>query len=99
MDGFNALFCSTSGMHNTLVNLEKLNVYPNPAVNEIQFIYEKEQGPIELKMYSILGEEIKTINTSEKSINLSIQNLPQGLYLYKISQNHTLLNEGKFVKE
>ena len=99
LDGFNALFCSTSGMHNTLVNLEKLNVYPNPAVNEIQFIYEKEQGPIELKMYSILGEEIKTINTSEKSINLSIQNLPQGLYLYKISQNHTLLNEGKFVKE
>jgi subtilisin family serine protease len=99
LDGFNALFCSPLGMQSAVLNHEQLKVFPNPSSDKIEFIYEKEQGPIEIKIYSVLGTEVKTGKGTEKSTTLSVQNFPQGLYLYKIFQNQNLINEGKFVKE
>ncbi len=99
LDGFNALLCGTTGVQSALLNYEQLTIFPNPASEQVQFVYEKEQGNIVIKIYSVLGNEIKTIQGTEKSTTLSVQNFPQGLYLYKIFQNQTLINEGKFVKE
>ena len=99
LDGFNALLCGPMSAQNAMLNHEKLNVYPNPASEQVHFIFEKEQGSYDIKIYSVLGNEIKTIKGTEKSTVLSVQNFAQGLYLYKIFQNQTLVNEGKFVKE
>lgn len=99
LDGFNALFCTPLGMQSAVLNHEQLTVFPNPTSDKLEFIYEKEQGVIDIKIYSVLGNEVKTIKVSEKSTTISVQNFPQGVYLYKIFQNQNLINEGKFVKE
>ena len=99
LDGFSALLCSPLGLQSSPVNTTALSVFPNPTTEQVQFIFEKEQGAVTIKIYSLLGAEVKTIQSEERSIPVSVQNLGQGLYLYKIFQNQTLLNEGKFVKE
>jgi subtilisin family serine protease len=99
LDGYNALFCGPLAMQSALLNHEKLKVFPNPANDKVEFIYEKEQGAVDIKIYSVLGNEVRSVKGTEKSTTLSVQNFPQGLYLYKVFQNQNLINEGKFVKE
>jgi hypothetical protein len=99
LDGYNALLCGTMGAHNTLVNYEHMNVFPNPATDEVRFVYEKEQGAVDIKIYSALGNEVRTVHTSEQEANVSVQNFPCGLYLYRIFRNGNLINDGKFVKQ
>ncbi len=97
LDGYNAMLCGTSSVQ-TLTQ-EELRVFPNPGHSEINFAFANEPGEIDLKLYSLLGAEIKSVRTSQKNLSLYIGNLPQGLYLYKISKENTLLGEGKFIKE
>lgn len=99
LDGYNALLCGTMGSHDAFVNYERLNVFPNPATDQVHFVYEKEQGTVDIKIYSTLGNEVRTLRTSELEANVSIQNFPRGLYLYRIFRNGDIINDGKFVKQ
>jgi hypothetical protein len=99
LDGYDAMLCSSAGVQSSPVNANPVSVFPNPASQQVQFVFKNEQGAVDIKIYSILGAEIKTIRSIDKTATLSLQNIPQGLYLYKIFQNQNLINEGKFVKE
>ncbi len=97
LDGYNAMLCGGMGLQGR--NFEELTVFPNPASTQIQFNFTNEPGQFDLKIYSILGAEVKTIHSSQKNLPVNIANLPQGLYLYKILRSTTLIGEGKFIKE
>ncbi len=65
--------------------------YPNPfnPVTTIEFSIPK-QGYVNLKVYDILGKEIKTLvnnnlQTGKYSINFDASNLPSGMYFYKLT--------------
>ncbi len=97
LDGYNAMLCGTSGVQT--VNYINTSVFPNPTQGQLWFNFDKEPGRVEIKLYSILGSEVKTVHTDQKNVSVSVANLPQGLYLYKILQDNSLLGEGKIVKE
>jgi len=97
LDGYNAMTCGTSMTSNP--NYGYIQVFPNPAHDEIQFSLGNVAGVSELKLYSILGNEVKSVSTGQKNIRVFVGNLPQGLYLYKILNGSSLVGEGKFIKE
>ncbi|MGZ3941239.1 MAG: S8 family peptidase [Bacteroidia bacterium] len=99
LDGYNALLCGPMAYQSAVVNHEILHVYPNPSSDEIRFVYEKDQGKVDIKIYSVMGAEVKYIKGADKNTPVSVQNLASGLYLYKVFQDQNLVNEGKFVKE
>lgn len=81
-------------------NLHKINAvslsenYPNPfnPTTKINFQI-PEDGIVELKVFDILGNEIKTllnkfISSGNYTIDFNAINLPSGIYIYKLKFNN-----------
>ena len=71
--------------------------YPNPFNPETKIIFTlPEAGFVSLKIYTSLGEELKTLHEGllEKGIytfNFNAENLPSGLYIYKLASRTNVL--------
>jgi subtilisin family serine protease len=100
LDGFEALTCNmhTTAIKSVLKNDEVL-VYPNPAQQQIQFVFNNDMGSADVIVYSLLGEQVYNTHAYTNNVNIPVQQLADGLYLYKILKNNTLVAQGKFVKQ
>ena len=69
------------------------NVYPNPAVNQIELSYDLKGATnnASVKIYNALGSVVKTIslNESKSSKQIDVSDLEEGFYFYN------LISEGK----
>ncbi|MES2680510.1 MAG: T9SS type A sorting domain-containing protein [Bacteroidota bacterium] len=77
-------------------------VYPNPfsTSTTLQIKGPFENGPFELNIYNILGQELKKIkNISSSTITFSTDNLPQGIYTFQLSGKTGAPATGKLLKE
>ena len=82
---------------NTIVSL-----YPNPFSNSCTIRFDGNNLiNAELKVYDLLGQEVKSVYLgSNKQIILNRDNLPSGMYFYRLIQNKTeVISNGKFVIE
>lgn len=77
----------------------KLNVYPNPAVNQLAVSYENTQGTTEVWLENIEGKRIETISeasetTGEINIQWTCQSpMPTGVYILKIRANNQVITK------
>lgn len=85
-------------------NFESCNfiLYPNPAINQIQIGYElTKPGDVLLEISDLLGkvlyQQIISSPIRTNHVTISIEQLPAGLYLFRI-QNGTKLEIIKFLK-
>ncbi len=85
---------TTTVLDNAINNSDILAVYPNPTNGESMInINIRENATVELKIFNLLGAEIKTI-ASEKmqpgmhSLLYSTSNLSNGLYYYQLIVNN-----------
>lgn len=61
----------------------QLNFYPNPVENQLNL---RAETPIEnLKVYTILGQEVLQKSPNTLEAQLQTQNLPTGIYLIKVT--------------
>jgi hypothetical protein len=66
------------------------NVYPNPVKNRAEFRYQLAQpAPVKLNVYNIAGQLVKSFGRGVQvpgshTINWNVQNLPSGVYLYRL---------------
>lgn len=99
LDGFGALTCNmqTTGIKSSLNNQDVL-VYPNPAQQQIQFLFNNNTGNANVVVYSLLGEQVYNVPVYTNSVTVPVQQLSNGLYLYKIFKNNELVSQGKFIK-
>lgn len=76
-----------------------VNVFPNPFYNELSFsILNSSAGQSSLEIYNTTGIMIKEANITDKNIfNIATSDLPQGIYIYKISSG-TKIYSGKIIK-
>src|SRR6185437_6578022 len=82
LDGFGALTCNmqTSGIKSSLNN-EDVLVYPNPAHQQIQFIFNNDAANADLVVYSLLGEQVYNTHAYTNNVTIPVQQLADGLYL------------------
>lgn len=75
-----------------------INVYPNPATNEITL--SEEFGKNQIILFDLLGKNypIKLINNFNSSTRIDISSLSRGLYFIKIVNNKSIKSI-KFIKE
>ncbi len=100
LDAFDALLCNantTNTSHISILNTHIL-VYPNPAQQQIQFAFNNDAGNADVVIYSLLGEKVSSTHIYTNNVNVPLQQLADGLYLYKIVKGSTLIAEGKFIK-
>ncbi len=69
-------------------NTAKLAAYPNPATTMLTIDYAAEKMPSDAKlvMYNIAGQEVyaQKLETTAATVNVSVVDFPQGVYVYRI---------------
>ena len=72
--------------------LKEFTIYPNPTSGAVTLTLETMEavnGPMELKVYSLIGQEMmkETITpfSGVKKVQLDLSTLPKGLYMVEVS--------------
>ncbi len=78
---------------------EAVTVYPNPFTTSIQIrINDATQlSKPELRLYSISGKEVMNKSLSKRLTTMDTNNLPSGIYFYKLINNNKIIQSGKLV--
>lgn len=78
----------------------EVKIYPNPflysATIEIKNA-ELRIKNLELKIYDVLGREVKQQKISQSTFQIQRENLPNGIYFYKIVNDKVSYSQGKFI--
>ena len=85
---------------NNLTENEKLTIYPNPTHDFITICIPSNKSQIntELSITDINGNQISKQNIIQNNLTLSVENLPAGLYIVKVS-NEKEVFVGKLIKQ
>ncbi len=78
----------------------KVNVFPNPATTTINFqITNGVVGNYQLKIYDLMGKEVRNYEITKTLTEISRENLPNGIYIYSLTDNKQFVSRGKLVLE
>lgn len=89
----------SSGVNNTNLN-GYTTVFPNPATNVVNVIYDLQGAQDgEFMMFDAQGKQIykQNIVGDNKSVSVKVDQLPSGMYFYNISTNNVLIARSKFI--
>ena len=77
-----------------------LEIYPNPAINDITIFYEKSAIQSQIKILSVDGKKLfeKNILSGTDFTTINISQLPKGLYLIQYQNDKTTTIQ-KFIKQ
>ena len=79
-----------------------ISIYPNPFSNSANLhITTNSYSPAEyhFEMYDLVGRKIKEVLFSDKQLEIRRENLPIGIYIWKVSQGTSIVGKGKLVIE
>jgi hypothetical protein len=81
------------------VNNIKVAVFPNPATQYVQF--DLSQSNIEnakLRIYNAVGKLAMELDArGENTMNINVEDLPRGIYLYRIEGNNEMSKTSKLI--
>ena len=75
------------------------NIYPNPFTSSTTFELNKELKNAQLKLFDVLGKEVRSIYFSANKISLEREKLESGIYFYQISLENKIVSSGKLMAE
>lgn len=79
---------------------EELMLYPNPANNELNVVFDANAGIRNIVIYNFIGKMMKTYNVGGNSANLDIESMPAGIYFLKLyNGNGNTVATMKFTKQ
>ncbi|MGB0882881.1 MAG: T9SS type A sorting domain-containing protein [Vicingaceae bacterium] len=97
--GFNLgveLHDGTTGIENTSTTSEAITIYPNPVKSSFQ-INTFSSEDLELTLYDV-SSRIVLQRKFTNSINLNIESLEDGIYLYELKGDNGIVKSGKLIK-
>lgn len=89
-------FTTTITSNELSIPESELSLFPNPASNELHVRNTSDFTPDQYRIMSMTGREIRTINSSNASIQIS--DLPAGRYILMLENEHNRVSR-KFVKQ
>ncbi|HDS07938.1 MAG TPA: T9SS type A sorting domain-containing protein [Bacteroides sp.] len=93
MDDAGTIVLVESGVGISENRITDLEVYPNPAGNEVKIRADFDR----IVIFNAPGQVVRALETSEKMVHVEM--LPEGVYFIRAYQNETLTGIAKFVKE
>ncbi len=83
----------TSNINYTNIQENSLSVYPNPSSGKI--IMKSDDGIENIEIYSILGQTILNQNKKGKLVEIDLEKLGKGIYIYKVKLKNNKFCFGK----
>lgn len=90
-------FNSTLGTDNKILTDNKLAIYPNPSQDFI-FIDTKSKENKVVKIYSISGQLVNTVNSRDSKITINVRDLQKGTYIVELKSGNVLSTQ-KLIKK
>ena len=75
--------CAATNVNNTKP-AEDFVLYPNPAYNELNVVYDASLDVKNIAVYNIIGKVMSVYKVSGTSANLNIENIPSGIYFLRL---------------
>jgi hypothetical protein len=88
-----------ASVHNTSYALQDINVYPNPAADELYITYTLfTSQPVAIRLTDITGKCVRSISvdnttTGSNKANISVAALPQGIYFLQLQLDGNVVNK------
>jgi len=76
--------------------ISAINIYPNPAINNITIVSSQEEAVIEIT--NIQGQLIKTFTTTSNKTNIDVSTFPSGVYVVAVKTKNGV-SVSKVMKE
>lgn len=89
----------TSTGPTVLGNSNLVAIYPNPVRDELTVFVSSVSKQMKLKLYNALGQLVLTSPIESNTTQISFPNLNQGVYIYRIEDNASVIKQGKLIKE
>lgn len=90
--------CPLASVDELLKEELRMEIFPNPFSSSTTIKLNKTIKNIELELYNLLGQKIKTItNISGQTITLNRENLPNGLYFIRLTQDNKVIASEKLI--
>ncbi len=91
--------CNLVTTNSEINNLSKVNVFPNPATEELTIeLSNSNASSITLHVYDMLGNFVKSKEIKPGTNNIDITSFPHGLFFYQIFADQSQIAKGKFVR-
>ena len=85
------------------INSQEYNVvlYPNPAHDEVNVVYDANADIKNIAVYNIIGKMLTVYKvTNNTSANLNLENIPSGIYFVRLFNSHgNVIDTRKFTKQ
>lgn len=72
-----------------------ISIYPNPAKESITVVSKSLQANTYITLYDISGKEVVNKKIESKQLSISLYQLDEGIYFYKIRHEREILDSGK----
>jgi Secretion system C-terminal sorting domain len=96
------VFCKlhpTSAPTVTAVSNE-VTLYPNPASNEVNVLFDAGMDVKNIAVYNIIGKMMSVYKVAGSSANLSLDNMPSGIYFVRlVNSQGNIVSTKKFTKQ
>lgn len=88
-----------TGIENTIAQNNGIMIYPNPAKEYATLYVSTVTNDLKLELYDAIGKRVlvKTIDKNNTPVNIS--ELPDGIYIYRVTEKSLTVKQGKFIKE
>lgn len=81
---------------NEINETETVRVFPNPAVNEVNFSFSS-GNPRNVTVFSVAGQYISTYNVTNNTLRINTEKLAAGAYWFSVKNDSgNILNSGQF---
>lgn len=79
----------------------EVSIYPNPAINELNVVYEAGADVKTIAIYNIIGKVMAVYRpTDNAGAKLTLENIPSGIYFVRLMNTHgDILVTKKFTKQ
>ncbi|NCX94858.1 MAG: T9SS C-terminal target domain-containing protein [Chitinophagia bacterium] len=98
---FAVTYNASSSVTNTVIKAsDEVSLYPNPAHDEVNLVYDANANVKFISIYSIIGKQMATFRVNNTSANLSLDNMPSGIYFARLINAHgEVVATRKFTKQ
>jgi hypothetical protein len=85
----------------TVKNQDDVMLYPNPATNELNVVYNASADIKNIAVYNIIGKAMAVYKvTDNNSANLNLESIPAGIYFVRLLNSHgEVVVTKKFTKQ
>jgi len=89
-----------AGVGNIDHNNANIQLYPNPASNEVNLVYEGLSDVKTIAVYNLIGKVMSVYRVNGTSANLDLENVPSGIYFARLmNAQGDVLATRKFAKQ